>query len=59
MKTRQERIAIKIMPNGTIRPFDSLKKTLISEWQIQSVNAIADTILTNGNAKIWVKKSGQ
>ena len=47
------------MPNGTIRPFDSVKKTLISEWQIQSVNAIADTILTNGNAKIWVKKSGR
>ena len=55
MKTRQERIIVRIMPDNSIRLYDSFKKTPISEWQIQSGNGISDTVTTTGMGKVWVK----
>lgn len=43
------------MTDKSIRLYDSVKKTPINEWQIQSGNGIADTIVSAGHGKVWVK----
>lgn len=55
MKPRQERIEVRITRDKSIRLYDSTKKTPISEWQIQSGNSIADTIVSAGHGKVWVE----
>ena len=55
MKPRQERIEVRITSDKSIRLYDSAKKTPISEWQIQSGNGIADTVVSAGHGKVWVK----
>ena len=55
MEERQERMEIRMMDDKSIRLYDSVKKTPISEWQIQSGDGIADTVTTTGMGKVWVK----
>lgn len=54
MSERQSRIAAEVTEGKNIRFYDTKKRTAISELYIQNPENIANTVLTNGNAKIYM-----
>ena len=54
MSGRQNRIEVEVTSTGNLRFYDSKKGSAISEMYIQNPEGIANTVITNGNAKIYI-----
>ena len=55
MSGRQSRIAAEVTESKNIRFYDTKNGSAISEMYLQNPYGIANTILTNGNSKIYME----
>ena len=59
MSGRQNRIEVEVTSTGNLRFYDSKNGSAISEMYIQNPEGIANTVITNGNAKIYMVENKQ